>query len=160
MAMSHCRGRCEFHDARSARDRLSVDRDEGRALVQSSRFPSLMTNPQDILSAERTLLAWIRTGLALMGLGFVVARFGLFLQEFRIAADDALSPAEKSGPIGMVVVGAGIAINLWASVRHHRLVRRLRAGEREVSSVGPVVVGVATGLGGAILIALLQGAFE
>ena len=37
----------------------------------------------DYLAAERTLLAWIRTGLALMGLGFVVARFGIFLEEFR-----------------------------------------------------------------------------
>lgn len=119
-----------------------------------------MASPQDILSAERTLLAWIRTGIALMGLGFVVARFGLFLHEFRIPGDDSLLPAEDGAPIGMVVVGAGIAINLWASVRHHRLVRRLRAGEQEVSSVGPVVVGVATGLGGALLIALLEGALD
>jgi uncharacterized membrane protein YidH (DUF202 family) len=28
---------------------------------------------RDYLAAERTVLAWIRTGLALMGLGFVVA---------------------------------------------------------------------------------------
>src|SRR5215472_13116986 len=37
------------------------------------------SGPSDYLAAERTLLASIRTGLALMGFGFVVARFGLFL---------------------------------------------------------------------------------
>jgi putative membrane protein len=40
---------------------------------------------RDYLAAERTLLPWIRTGLALMGFGFVVARFGLFLQELQVA---------------------------------------------------------------------------
>jgi len=30
---------------------------------------------RDYLAAERTFLAWIRTGLALMGFGFVVAAF-------------------------------------------------------------------------------------
>jgi len=34
----------------------------------------------DYLATERTFLARIRTGLALMGFGFVVARFGLFLE--------------------------------------------------------------------------------
>src|SRR5690606_19900219 len=119
-----------------------------------------MTNPQEVLAAERTMLAWIRTGIALMGLGFVVARFGLFLHEFRPVGAASLSAYEDSGPIGMLVVGAGIAINLWASVRHHRLVARFRAGDSEVKSTGPVVVGVATGVGGALLIALLQGAIE
>ncbi|HKF26126.1 MAG TPA: DUF202 domain-containing protein [Candidatus Acidoferrum sp.] len=36
---------------------------------------------RDYLAVERTFLAWIRTGVALMGFGFVVARFGLFLQQ-------------------------------------------------------------------------------
>ena len=40
--------------------------------------------PTDFLAAERTFLAWIRTALALMGFGFVVARFGLFLQALQI----------------------------------------------------------------------------
>ena len=39
----------------------------------------------DYPAAERTLLAWIRTGLAWMGFGFVIARFGLFLQQLQIA---------------------------------------------------------------------------
>ena len=38
-------------------------------------------DPRVRFAIERTLLAWVRTGLALMGFGFVVARFGLFLRE-------------------------------------------------------------------------------
>jgi uncharacterized membrane protein YidH (DUF202 family) len=44
------------------------------------------SGPSDYLAAERTFLAWIRTGLALMGFGFVVARFGLFLQALQSAS--------------------------------------------------------------------------
>jgi len=55
----------------------------------------------DYLAAERTLLAWIRTGLALMGLGFVVARFGLFLQEFQVA--------QHAGPAHPIVSRYGSA---------------------------------------------------
>jgi hypothetical protein len=36
----------------------------------------------DYLAAERTVLAWIRTGIALMGLRYLLAQFGPFLQEF------------------------------------------------------------------------------
>jgi putative membrane protein len=39
------------------------------------------TDPRVYFAAERALLAWIRTGPAKMGFGFVVARFGLFLHE-------------------------------------------------------------------------------
>jgi putative membrane protein len=38
-------------------------------------------DPRVRFAIERTLLAWVRTGLALMGFGLVVARFGLFLRE-------------------------------------------------------------------------------
>lgn len=37
-----------------------------------------MSDPRVFFAAERTLLAWIRTGLTVMAFGFLVARFGLF----------------------------------------------------------------------------------
>ena len=47
-------------------------------------------DPRVYFAAERTLLAWVRTGLALMGFGFVVARFGLFLRELAAVPGGAL----------------------------------------------------------------------
>ena len=35
---------------------------------------------------ERTFLAWLRTSIALIGFGFAIARFGLFLRQLRVAA--------------------------------------------------------------------------
>ena len=42
-----------------------------------------VSDPRVFFAAERTLLAWVRTGLTIMALGFVVARFGLFLSLLR-----------------------------------------------------------------------------
>jgi putative membrane protein len=41
------------------------------------------SDPRVYFAAERTLLAWLRTGIAVIGLGFLIARFGLFLNMAR-----------------------------------------------------------------------------
>jgi putative membrane protein len=80
-------------------------------------------------AAERTLLAWVRTGLAMMGFGFVVARFGLFL---RVLASERIAPPHQpswlSLGLGTTLVIIGVLANVYAAVRHYRTVRRLEQG--------------------------------
>ena len=78
------------------------------------------------LAAERTLLAWIRTGVTLMGLGFVVARFGIVLDVVKASqSPGAPHHAVLSTWIGIVLVVIG-AIMMGAAAWEHRLyVRRL-----------------------------------
>jgi putative membrane protein len=87
-------------------------------------------DPRVYFAAERTLLAWVRTGLALMGFGFVVARFGLFLRE--LAAVPGGPPHQRWGPslwVGTTLVALGVAVNLGAALKHWHTVRRLERGQ-------------------------------
>ncbi len=98
----------------------------------------------DYLAAERTLLAWIRTGLALMGFGFVVARFGLFLQQLqRVQRPSLEQPYGLSLWFGTALIAVGVAVNVFAGWRHLRLVRELDLGEMLHSRVSTQAVAVA-----------------
>ena len=95
-----------------------------RAEVKSSS-----ASLSDSLAAERTFLAWIRTGLALMGFGFVVARFGLFLQQIQfIQHAPSPQPYGLSLWFGTALIVLGVAVNLLSAWHHLRLVRELNRG--------------------------------
>jgi len=84
---------------------------------------------RDSLAAERTFLAWIRTGLALMGFGFVVARFGLFLRQLEfIQHAQSVSSYGLSLWFGTALIVLGVFVNLLSAWHHLRLVRELNRG--------------------------------
>jgi len=102
--------------------------------------------PSDYLAAERTFLAWIRTGLALMGFGFVVARFGLFLRE--LARTTNMRKFESNGIslfIGNVLILTGAAVNIASTTSHVRLVARLNRGA-EIAQPSSIAIAVAISL--------------
>lgn len=114
------------------------------------------------LAEERTLLAWVRTGLALMGFGFVVARFGVFLHEMGAPFPDRVpSGSGRSVWIGAGLVALGVAVNVAAAVQHTRRLRSLARGElfaaRPVFGVTVALVLAAIGLGMTAYLVILAG---
>ena len=86
-------------------------------------------DPRVYFAAERTFLAWIRTGLGLMGIGFAVSRFGLFLRELSATASHL--PARTTGLSlwsGVALVTLGVIVNLGAVLRHLQLIHQLSSG--------------------------------
>jgi putative membrane protein len=74
---------------------------------------------------ERTFLAWLRTSVALIGFGFAIARFGLFLRELqstfigsRDTSADSLISSQSLG-VGLVVLG--ILLIALAAWRYNRV---------------------------------------
>ena len=89
---------------------------------------------RDYLAAGRTFLAWIRTGLALMGFGFVVARLSLFLQQLQVFRQaGSASSTGVSLWFGTALIAVGVLMNLSSAWRHVRLVRELDKGQSESS---------------------------
>ena len=95
---------------------------------------------RDHAANERTLLAWIRTGVALMALGFAIARFGLFLREMAQAEHlpQAATRALGSGWFGVSFVILGLVTNAAATVRYSGFRKALE--ERRAVSMNPLIV--------------------
>jgi len=90
-------------------------------------MPNADQDPRVFFAAERTLLAWLRTGLTLMAFGFVIARFGLFLQLLALQAPAQRPHASSAFPalLGIAFVLAGALASLTATVQHRRFVATL-----------------------------------
>jgi len=74
---------------------------------------------QQYLANQRTFLSWVRTSIALIGLGFAIERFSLFLQQFRLIANPNTTGNAASATahdysalvgIGMIIVGTGLIV--------------------------------------------------
>lgn len=104
---------------------------EGHTGDESARAQLQMAN-------ERTMLAWARTSIAIMALGFVVARFGFVLRELQPPASRPI-PGGVSIAFGTALVGCGAVVVVLATGRY---VRTGQAIERHAYHWSPGLVTV------------------
>lgn len=87
-----------------------------------------MSDPRVYFAAERTLLAWVRSGLTMMAFGFVVARFGLFLGLLPASNQSAGTTHHLnwiSSTLGIALVVLGATAILGALYNHRLYIRTL-----------------------------------
>jgi len=109
----------------------------------------------DHLANERTFLAWIRTSISVIVFGFVVAKFGITLRQFLRIQGHAGERSGVSLGIGIAFMIAGILMAPVALARYWDTRRRLESGQFQPAGTVIVILGVLTGVFGAVLVAYL-----
>ena len=103
------------------------------------------------LANDRTYLAWLRTGIALFGLGFVVAKFALIVQP------DATPLENKDlySAVGVLIVLSGAALVVVGYVQHAHVGRLLDSHAEVPRAHWPITITVTAFLGSLMLSALI-----
>ena len=106
----------------------------------------------EYLANERTFLAWVRTSVAVVSLGFVIARFGVWLQELSAQRQSQMQ-VHRGGislPIGVAMMTLGGLLVILAAWRYHVVNRDIERGK--VSADRGLIILVT------VMVALLSGA--
>jgi len=87
-----------------------------------------LNDPRVLFAAERTLLAWTRTSISLMAFGFVVERFGLFLE---IVGQQEIKVFQRhiSFFVGISFILLASFVALYSVWQHGRVLKTLQPTE-------------------------------
>jgi putative membrane protein len=108
------------------------------------------TNPErvsrtritDHLANERTFLAWVRTSIAIIGLGFVMAKFSVWLRQFLVTVVPGVR-VPKSGaslPAGLALIALGALVAVASYRRYCATEDAIERGEYASSRALLIVV--------------------
>jgi putative membrane protein len=114
------------------------------------------TDPRSLLAIERTLLSWLRTGLALITFGFLVARIGVWLRGQGTGME-----LQGSRLMGALFAALGMAANLLAVARYLRFRRAVLTGTVVPTSPLPLLgfASIVTIIGAALSVIVLAQLF-
>jgi len=111
----------------------------------------------EYLANERTFLAWIRTSIAVISLGFVIARFGVWLRELAARIDPKIEAQSTkfSLLVGVGMMALGSVLTLVAAWRYQGINRAIDRGQFQADRWLVVIVAIAVALLGTTMIAYL-----
>lgn len=121
--------------------------------MANSEEKNSIERSREHLANERTFLAWIRTSIALMGFGFVIVKFSLFLKQLTLLLETrGLSSKGYSSIVGVVMVAIGIIITILAFLQYKKNEKQLKNNYFVHSSMLSLIVTLIIITGGIFLI--------
>lgn len=116
------------------------------------------SNPSDHLANERTFLAWIRTSVAIMGFGFVVVKFALFIKQISLVLNTKQTVLPGKGystQIGILLVAIGAFMALYSYLRYRNTEKQLLNKAYKPSQLPSLLLTLAIVIVGALLVIYL-----
>lgn len=112
------------------------------------------TRLREHLANERTFLAWVRTSVALIGLGFVIVKFALFLKEISLIFQaNAIDVSESfSALTGVIIVVFGIFLAPFAFFQYKKMEKQINNRTYKSSSLLTLFLTLSIIAGGILLI--------
>ena len=120
--------------------------------------PAKPPNPNELrdhLANERTLLAWARTAITIMALGFVIAKFGILVREVRGLTHAAQEAVHFSALFGAALACTGAVALAFAAAGFVRVKRGIDRQEVYFSPTNGLVVAAVLTIVGLLLAAYL-----
>jgi len=128
---------------------VGVESDFG--VVRQVMVKPVIDRQREHQANERTFLAWLRTSIALIGFGFAIARFGLFLRQIQLAVTQkpvATNSIFTSENLGVSLVIFGIIVICLAAWRYNQVFWQIERGNyRPNRLLVWIMAGVVTILG-------------
>jgi len=96
----------------------------------------MIKNYSDHAANERTILAWVRTAIAVMGFGFLIERFDIFLATMASGASSrpVAHGHRFANEAGLAFVLLGVAMTVVAAIRFSRIAKQIAKTETVPSS--------------------------
>jgi putative membrane protein len=96
----------------------------------------MITRYTEHAANERTFLAWVRTAIAVMGFGFIIERFDIFLATMVAGQSHpvTLHGQRFANAAGLTFILLGIAMIVVAAVRFFRIAKEIDKEETVPSS--------------------------
>ncbi len=102
-----------------------------------------MTSASDHLANERTFLAWVRTGIALIGFGFVIAKFAIFLDLIKASKNVPISSSVTYGEVLIFMGAVTIVYGLYSYIEIEKDLKRGEYRSRDLQNAvfaGSIIV--------------------